>query len=66
MSEPQIEATATWITAHCEGATLERSALTVTQLCEMAPLLLTCGDDTVAGESGEPPPVAVAAKEVGS
>ncbi len=66
MSEPQIEAATAWITAHCEGAMLERTAFTVTQLSDMAPLLLTSADDLVAREGRQAPPVAVAAKRVRS
>ncbi len=62
MSEPQIEAATAWIAAHCEGAGLERSVTTVKQLAEMAPLVLTWGDDTVAREDQAAPAGAVAAK----
>ncbi len=62
MSETQIEATTAWIAAHGGGATLERSATTVTQLSHMAPLQLTWGDDTVGAEGPEVPAVAALAK----
>jgi Glycosyl transferase family 2 len=62
MSEAQIEATTAWITTHAGGATLERAALTVTQLSDMAPLLLTAHDHVVVREEAGPPSVAVAAE----
>jgi Glycosyl transferase family 2 len=62
MEEPQIAATAAWITTQCEGAIVERATLTVTQLSEMAPLLLAAGDEAVAREPAEVHPVTVAAK----
>jgi len=66
MSEPQIGTTAAWISAHFAGAALERSALTVAQLCEMAPLLLTSGDEPGALEGDEVSPFPMAAKRAGS
>ncbi len=62
MSESQIDAATAWIAAHCAGASLERSAMTVTQLTELAPLLLTCNDDTVTPQGPRTSPVGVAAK----
>jgi hypothetical protein len=50
MSDPEVEATATLIMARCPGAALERTAMTVAQLCERAPLSLTWDDDTITPE----------------
>jgi dolichyl-phosphate beta-glucosyltransferase len=66
MSEPEIETTAAWISAHFAGAALERSALTVAQLCEMAPLLLTWGDEPGAPEGDVVSPFPMATKRAGS
>jgi hypothetical protein len=46
MSESDVVATATRILAQCPGAAVERTALTVAQLDQMAPLSLTWDDDT--------------------
>jgi len=66
MSEPEITTTAAWIAAHCEGAAIERSAITVAQLREMAPLSLTWGDDRVAPHVEGVPPIPIAAKRARS
>jgi len=62
MSESQIEATTAWIAVQREGAALERSAVTVAQLCDMAPLALTWGNDPVAPDA---PAMPLAAKRAG-
>jgi hypothetical protein len=41
MSEAEVEATAAQIVASCTGAALERTQMTVAQLCHMGPLSLT-------------------------
>jgi len=66
MSEPQIEATADWIAGHCTGALIERAAVTVTQLYEMAPLFLTWGNDTESCVDQQAHAGAVAAKRARS
>src|SRR6185437_11095893 len=48
MSENEIAAVASRIEARPIGTAIERSTLTVTQLCEMAPLLLSWDPDVVA------------------
>jgi dolichyl-phosphate beta-glucosyltransferase len=50
MSDPEVEATATRIMAGCPGAAVERTAMTVAQLCARAPLSLTWDDDTITPE----------------
>ena len=50
MSDPEVEATATRIIERCPGAALERNAMTVARLCELAPLSLTWDDDTISPE----------------
>jgi dolichyl-phosphate beta-glucosyltransferase len=47
MSEPQIECAVQRIVADCPDATIERSAITVARLCEMAPLSLIWDDESV-------------------
>jgi dolichyl-phosphate beta-glucosyltransferase len=57
MSESEIATVVTRIEGHGEGSTIERSALTVSQLCEMAPLSL-CWDEhaiTLGDDQGPPP-----------
>jgi hypothetical protein len=66
MSEPEIETTAAWISAHFAGAALERSALTVTQLCEMAPLSMPWGDEPGPPGEDEVSPSPIATKKAGS
>ena len=46
MSEADVAVTATQITGQCPGAAVERTALTVAQLDQMAPLALTWDDET--------------------
>jgi hypothetical protein len=45
MSDTEVETTATQIIAQCPGAALERTALTLAQLCQIAPLSLVWNGD---------------------
>jgi dolichyl-phosphate beta-glucosyltransferase len=60
MSEPQIEMATQRIDAHCDGAVVKRSAISVAQLCEMAPLSLSW-DDKEVNRAEDPAPPAVSA-----
>jgi dolichyl-phosphate beta-glucosyltransferase len=60
MSEAQIEMVNSLIMARRDGATVERSSVTVAQLCEMAPLDLSSNDDGVAHGPGQAPPTLTA------
>jgi dolichyl-phosphate beta-glucosyltransferase len=60
MSEPQIETIVQRIRARCDGAVMERSAISVPQLCEMAPLTLGGGRNG-DNRAEDPAPAAVIA-----
>jgi hypothetical protein len=62
MSEAQIEIAISLIVARCDGAAVERSAITVAQLCEMAPLALSWNDDEATSGPGQAPPTLIAGK----
>jgi dolichyl-phosphate beta-glucosyltransferase len=55
MSDSEVEAAATGIMAECPGAVVERTALTVAQLCQIAPLAMAWDDDTTAPARTAPP-----------
>jgi Glycosyl transferase family 2 len=60
MSEPQIEAAISRITARCEGTEIERSAITMAQLGEMAPLALRWNDEGKVPGPGDDPAALIA------
>jgi dolichyl-phosphate beta-glucosyltransferase len=62
MSEVQIEIVNSLIVGRCDGAAIERSSITVAQLCDVAPLPLSWNDDGVAPGPGEAPPPLIAGK----
>jgi hypothetical protein len=62
MNDPRIEETAASISARFEGAVLERSAVTLTQLSDMAPLALPWRNDAAAVEVPPTPPTLAAGK----
>jgi hypothetical protein len=55
MGDPEVEAAATQIVARCPGAAVERMALTVAQLCQIAPLSMAWDDGTTTPASATPP-----------
>jgi len=55
MHQTDVEAAAAQITGQCPGAAVERTALTVAQLDQMAPLSLTWHDDTTTTERAARP-----------
>jgi len=55
MDDPEVEMTATQIMAQCPGAVVERTALTVAQLSQLAPLSVTPDDDTTTPERASRP-----------
>jgi hypothetical protein len=60
MSEAQIEIAMSLIEARWGSAAIERSAITVAQLCEMAPLALDWDDDRAAPGAAPAPPTVIA------
>lgn len=66
MSERQIEFVAQRIVTDCDGAAIERSAITVAQLCEMAPLPLSWDDERNNPAKDPASPTVVAGKGSGS
>jgi hypothetical protein len=60
MSEAQIEIAMSLIEARCGGAAIERSAITVAQLCEIAPLPLGWDDNGAAPGAAPAPPTVIA------
>jgi hypothetical protein len=65
MSETGIEATVAEIAAHHSGATIDRTELTLTQLCGMSPLTLTWDDDAVPDVVHRTPSTLAAGTEPG-
>jgi hypothetical protein len=55
MGDPEVEAIATQIIARCSGAAVERTAMTVAQLSQIAPLSVTWDDDTTTPERAAHP-----------
>jgi hypothetical protein len=55
MSDPQVEATAAKIVASCPEAAVVRTALTVAQLCQMAPLTIAQAHDATTPAPTAPP-----------
>jgi len=55
MDDPEVEVTAAQIMAQCPGAVVERTALTVAQLSQLAPLSVTPDDDTTTPERASRP-----------
>jgi hypothetical protein len=55
LSDAGVEEAAASVVARCPGAAVERSALTVAQLCQMAPLSMAWDGDTTAPATAIPP-----------
>ena len=67
MSERQIELVVQRVVTGCGGAAIERSAITVAQLCDMAPLPLSWDNESSNHSSNDPAsPTVVAGKGTGS
>jgi hypothetical protein len=55
MDDPEVEEAAAAIIAACPAATVKRTALTVAQLCHMAPLAMARTDEVSTSASTAPP-----------